>query len=239
MKKIIVLIFCMFCISACGNKLDYKEIMKEEPKPAEIIEPRTVEEPKIASDIEIEFKYIGEAFSTYIIVQKGDSLYIIDKHAAHERILFEKLKREQKPEQQLLLASVSVTLPKNEYTAIIENPELLSKIGFEVEDFGEGVVIVSAVPALLKDCDIAAAISEIADNIIKTGRAEMERIDDIYHIVACRSAIKAGNISSAGELAALAEQVLANNDIMYCPHGRPVAMKLSRREIEKQFGRIQ
>ncbi len=202
----------------------------QEDTKAEKEEPVLLEEP---------VKYIGEAFTTYIVVQKGESLFIIDKHAAHERILFEKLKSEQTPQQQMLLSSLSVTLPKNEYTAIIENPDMLQKIGFEIEDFGEGSVLVTAVPAALKNCDIKAAVAEIAGSIIDTGKAELERIDDLFHIVACRSAIKAGNVSSPQELLALAERVLLSNDIMYCPHGRPVAMELSRREIEKQFGRIQ
>ena len=92
---------------------------------------------------------------------------------------------------------------------------------------------------MLEGADIPSAVREIAESIIKTGTATLERIDDIFHIVACRSAIKAGNLQSAEELSAIAECVLSSDDIMYCPHGRPVAMKLSRREIEKQFGRIQ
>ncbi len=216
-----------------------KEIIeKAEPLPQE----KEEEKPKTIDEVDSEFipiKYIGEAFKTYIIVQQGESLYLIDKHAAHERILFEKIRKEQTLEQQALLSSVTVTLQKNEYNAIIENPELLKKTGFEIEDFGMGSVLVTAVPAMLLDCDIPSAISEIAQSIIDTGTAQLERVDDIFHIVACRSAIKAGNISSPLELTELARQVLSSKDIMYCPHGRPVAMKLSRREIEKQFGRIQ
>lgn len=184
-------------------------------------------------------RYIGEAFMTYIIVQKGDSIYIIDKHAAHERIIFEKLKAETKPEKQLLLSSVSVTLQKEEYNAIIENAAKIEKFGFEIEDFGGSSVLVTAVPAALRDEDVKSVISEIAGTLIETGGVAVERLDDIYHIVACRSAVKAGNISSAADLAGLAERVLSLDDIMYCPHGRPVAVKLTKHEIEKQFGRIQ
>ena len=204
------------------------------------VEPTPVAEEKDEPEEEIiSVRYVGEAFKTYIIVEQGEDLYLIDKHAAHERILFEKMRATEKPQKQLLMSSVSVSLQKNEYTAIIENPELLSKAGFEVEDFGEGTVLVTAVPAMLVDCDISTAIAEIADSIMKTGTAQLSRVDDIFHIVACRSAVKAGNISSPQELCELARQVLVSKDIMYCPHGRPVAMKLKRREIEKQFGRIQ
>ncbi len=211
-----------------------------EPKPAldkktEAPLPTSIEQKPLADDI----KYIGEAFTTYIIAQKSDELYLIDKHAAHERLIFEELKAKEKPQQQALLASVAVTLSGDEHTAIVENLDLLQKFGFEAEDFGGGSVLVTAVPAVLKDCDIKAVITEIADSLIATGRVEVERLDDIYHIVACRSAVKAGNLSSAIDLASLAKRILSSQDIMYCPHGRPVAMRLKKHEIEKQFGRIQ
>ena len=202
-------------------------VIKEEEKSIEPVE----QKPPI--------RYIGEAFKTYIVAEQGNDIYLVDKHAAHERILFEQIKKDVNTEQQMLMSSVSVSLQKNEYNAIIENPELLERAGFLIEDFGIDTVLVTAVPAMLVGCDIPSAVREIAESIIKTGAAQIERIDDIFHIVACRSAIKAGNLQSPQELSSLAERVLSNEDIMYCPHGRPVAMKLSRREIEKQFGRIQ
>ena len=131
------------------------------------------------------------------------------------------------------------SIQKNEYNAIIENIDSLVSFGFELEDFGGSSVLVTAVPALLKDSDIKSVISEIAGSLIETGSVQVERLDDIYHIVACRSAVKAGNLSSSVDLSRLAERILQSDDIMYCPHGRPVAMKLTKREIEKQFGRIQ
>ncbi len=209
------------------EKVTPPPVEKTEEKTAPIIE----EKPPV--------RYIGEAFKTYIVAEQGSDIYLIDKHAAHERILFEKIKKDAKTERQMLMSSVSVSLQKNEYNAIIENPELLSEAGFTIEDFGIDTVLVTEVPAMLVGADIPSSVREIAESIIKTGTASLERIDDIFHIVACRSAIKAGNLQSAEELSAIAERVLSNDDIMYCPHGRPVAMKLSRREIEKQFGRIQ
>ena len=233
------------------QKKERIEVKIEEPKvtvpekPIEIVTPNDEkveikrEEVAETAPITEAVKYIGEAFSTYIIAQKGDSIYVIDKHAAHERIIFEKLKVETEPEKQLLISSLSVTLQKNEYNAIIENIDKLQKFGFELEDFGGSSVLLTAVPVVLKDADIKSVISEIAGSLMETGSVQVERLDDIYHIVACRSAVKAGNLSSSTDLSRLAERILSSDDIMYCPHGRPVAMKLTKREIEKQFGRIQ
>lgn len=182
---------------------------------------------------------IGEAFLTYIIVQMGESVFMIDKHAAHERILFNKLKKEQKTETQALLTAVTVSLTREEYNAVISNTEKLSKAGFEVEDFGNSSVRVSAVPAALTKEDIPSVISELAGDLLKGKAPDAERLDDMYHTVACKAAIKAGSRTSPLEMQKLAERVLYSDDVMYCPHGRPVAFEIKRRELEKQFGRIQ
>lgn len=182
---------------------------------------------------------IGEAFLTYIIVQMGESVFMIDKHAAHERILFNKLKKEQKTEMQALLTAVTVSLTREEYNAVISNTEKLSKAGFEVEDFGNSSVRVSAVPAALTKEDIPSVISELAGDLLNGKAPDAERLDDMYHTVACKAAIKAGSRTSPLEMQKLAERVLYSDDIMYCPHGRPVAFEIKRRELEKQFGRIQ
>ena len=182
---------------------------------------------------------IGEAFLTYIILQMGESVFMIDKHAAHERILFNKLKKEQKTEMQALLTAVTVSLTREEYNAVISNTEKLSKAGFEVEDFGNSSVRVSAVPAALTKEDIPSVISELAGDLLKGKAPDAERLDDMYHTVACKAAIKAGSRTSPLEMQKLAERVLYSDDIMYCPHGRPVAFEIKRRELEKQFGRIQ
>ncbi len=182
---------------------------------------------------------IGEAFLTYIIVQMGESVFMIDKHAAHERILFNRLKKEQKTETQTLLTAVIVALTGDEYNAAISNTEALEKAGFEVEDFGNSSVRVSAVPASLTREDIPSVISELAGKLSKGKAPDSERLDDIYHTVACKAAIKAGSRTSPLEMQKLAERVLYSDDVMYCPHGRPVAFEIKRRELEKQFGRIQ
>ncbi len=192
----------------------------------------------IASEFDIELKYIGEAYKTYIMVEYKGSIYFIDKHAAHERILFEKLKKERTVQPQYLISPIAVTLSRAEHKAVIENLELLREAGFEVEEFGTVSVLVRAVPTELVDQDVMFSICEVADGLVKSGKVESEKLENLYHTVACRGAIKAGNNQSPAELEALAKMVLSNNDIMYCPHGRPVAFELKRSELEKQFGRI-
>ena len=183
--------------------------------------------------------YLGEAFRTYILVQWKGSLYFIDKHAAHERLLYEELKTADHSEPQQLLAPVSVTLGREEYAALSEQLELLAKAGFEAEDFGGNTLLVRSVPMMLTGCDIPAAIQEIAAGFLSGGReVAVEKLDWIYHSTACRAAVKAGNISHPAELLRLAERVLESGDIRYCPHGRPVCFELTRQELQKQFGRI-
>lgn len=196
----------------------------------------------ITTDIEEErpdIILIGEAFLTYIIVQMGDSVYMIDKHAAHERILFNELKSKQGVAVQALLTPVTAVLPREEYSAVIQNTDELFKAGFEIEDFGNSTVRILSVPSTLTAADAEALIGELAESLIKNHSAEVERLDDLYHTVACKAAIKAGSKTSPTELKKLAERVLYSKDIMYCPHGRPVAFEIRRRELEKQFGRIQ
>ena len=188
-------------------------------------------------ETQIEFKYIGEAFRTYIIVQYKGSLWFIDKHAAHERMLYDKLKKEGVTEVQALLSPVSVTLSREEHRAVLENLDLLKENGFEVEEFGTVSVLVRAVPACLANNDVMFLMCDIAANLVKTGKAQTDVLDDLYHNIACRSAIKGGNTQSAAELEEFARNLLSNDDIMYCPHGRPVAFELKKSELEKQFGR--
>jgi len=127
---------------------------------------------------------------------------------------------------------------REEYSAIISNLELLQQCGFTVEDFGGSTVLVRTVPAMLSGEDISLLMSEIAENLISKGLAVSDRIDDIFHSIACKSAIKAGNITSKEEQLSLAIKVLTSKSLMYCPHGRPIAFSLTKAQIEKQFGRL-
>ena len=197
--------------------------------------------PKTATPTEENtIRLIGEAYKTYIFIELNGKLCVIDKHAAHERILFNKLKSQsQNSGSQMLLAPITVTLGKEEYIAVTENLETIAKSGFEVQDFGNGTVIVRSCPMDLDNCEIAPLISEIAEYLTKNRRdITNEHLDWIYHNVACRSAIKAGDDNSDMELLALAKQVVNDNDVRFCPHGRPVMIEISKYELEKQFGRV-
>ena len=221
-----------------------KETVAVTPKPEVRLEParRSEHSVDITKDIEDELPeiiLIGEAFYTYIIVQMGDSVYMIDKHAAHERILFNELKSKQGVAVQALLTPVTAVLEREEYSAIIQNTDKLLKAGFEIEDFGNSAVRILSVPSTLTASDAESLISELAESLIKNHSAEVEKLNDLYHTVACKAAIKAGSRTSPLEQQKLAERVLYSEDIMYCPHGRPVAFEIKRRELEKQFGRIQ
>lgn len=186
-------------------------------------------------------KFIGEAFDTYIIAEKNHSeILLIDKHAAHERIIYEKLKNEKAGAfSQILLQPITVKLGKNEYTAAVENLEMFSECCFEVEDFGNSSVIVRTVPQYLDASDVEDSIIEMSDYLAK-GKNDIftEKMDWFYHNVACRSAIKAGNKNSPQELIEIVKKLEVNPDIKYCPHGRPVCIVMKKSEIERQFGRV-
>lgn len=188
---------------------------------------------------EADVKYIGEAFSTYIIVQKNESIFLIDKHAAHERIIFNRLKDTENTESQSLLSPEVIRLSGDELDAVLSNLPILTRAGFEVEDFGNGSVIVRSVPAVLSKLSVADAIAEAAKSLSETGSVTIEKLEGLYHTVACKAAMKAGYVTPREEQISLAKQVLSDNSVMYCPHGRPVAFEIKKKELEKQFGRIQ
>ncbi len=212
--------------------------------PQEIVDISCVEQKKQIENIvdcDNQLKYLGEAFATYILVQKGkDKIMFIDKHAAHERIIYEKLKKERgRGYMQCLLAPVIVTLPKDEYNAIIVNTQLLSEYNFDIDDFGNGKVAVRGVPQYVDNCHIEDMIAEIANNLLEKKKdINTEQMDWIYHSISCRSAIKAGNINYQQELMEIAKIVDSDENIRYCPHGRPVCFVLTKYELEKQFGRV-
>lgn len=215
-------------------KIDFAK--REEDKESETI--RIVEE---QNDIPM-FKVVGEAFKTYIIVEIENELYYIDKHAAHERMNFEKLKAEAALgiHSQMLLSPAAVKLSSEEYSAVLENLSLLKKCGFLAEDFGNSSVIVREVPSLLDGADIRDLIIEIAQKLLehKTD-IEPDKMDWIFHSASCRGAVKGGDYTSPQERELFVQKLLSMPNIRYCPHGRPVMIKVSRYELEKQFGRIQ
>ena len=195
------------------------------------------EQTEIKADPEI--AVIGELFKTYILAQMADSLFIIDKHAAHERILYNQLKSQARVDEQILLSPVAVTVSREEHTALLDSVEELKTAGIELEDFGGQSVLIRTFPLILSGADIDSTIREIAAGFVGGNReVQSSKLDWIYHSSACRAAIKAGDTSRPAELIDLAKQVLLNDEIRFCPHGRPVCVEMTRRELEKQFGRI-
>ena len=189
---------------------------------------------------EPDFRVIGEAFRTYILVESGDTILLIDKHAAHERMLYEQLKSGAEGKaSQMLLSPVPVTLRKDAYDAVLAHADLLRDSGFAVEDFGTGTIAVTACPIVLDAADAAAAVEEIAGYLLQNRQDLTDnKTDWIYHNTACRAAIKGGDPTSEYELREFTRRLLSLPQIRTCPHGRPVMIELTRRELEKSFGRV-
>ena len=187
---------------------------------------------------EAPWRMVGEVLKTYIICEDDrDNVWLIDKHAAHERLRFDALKASRQPLMaQPLLTPVTVELEAETYAAALDNLSLLQEFGFECEDFGGGTVLIREVPADILAADAAVTLEELAQKLA-LGRADPEGArDELLHTMACKSAIKAGMTTDAAELAALVEKV-QSGEILYCPHGRPVKYKLSKYDIEKMFKR--
>ncbi len=217
------------------------EEQKQSQNLAPTVYEEKIEEPQVVkTESEIPLRIVGELFKTYILAEYGDKFIICDKHAAHERILFEKIKKNaQTGNTQMLLVPVRIALSAGEYDAVLENLLLFEKAGYMIEDFGVGCVIVRGAPLELANADIASLVCELAGEL-KKGKLSMipERLDWLYHNTACRAAIKAGDSTNPVEQAELIRMVLADDNIRYCPHGRPVLTEITRYELEKQFGRL-
>lgn len=188
----------------------------------------------------IAFRLIGEVFKTYLIAEIGGELYFIDKHAAHERINYEQFKSQATVEVQMLLSPQAVNLSKDEYASICENLDLLKQCGFEAEPFGESAVLVRSLPLLAEGSDVNDLITEIAQKLLehKTDITP-DKIDWIYHSASCRGAVKAGDNTTPREQELFVGKLLSMPEIRFCPHGRPIFIKMSKYDIEKQFGRVQ
>ena len=220
-----------------------RPIAKAEPEPAAIPKepaPAPAEPEQLALDLpEQTFRLIGEAFDSYLIAEQGESVLFIDKHAAHERILFEKLKAEDHPiVSQELMAPVSAELTREEAATVLENTEILGKCGFEVADFGDGDVLIRQIPCDVDEKDAVSLLQELAADLLagKTLAPETLR-DNLLHTIACKAAIKAGWHTEGAEAAHLVAEILSRTDIKYCPHGRPVCIELTKSQLERQFKR--
>lgn len=228
--------------AATAEKTEVKSVNAEEIPEEKDIKAVDSTDTVIFTDsdkVKPEVRVIGEAFKTYIFAQIDNKLVIVDKHAAHERMIFNRLKKNEIPSQ-YLFAPVTVSLSKAEYSAVLENLDLLRKAGYTVEDFGLGSVVVRECPCEIKSGDIPSQITEIAGYLVEDKNdIETEKIEWIYHSAACRAAIKAGDYTTPYEQQKFVEMLLEDESIRYCPHGRPVLIEMTKSELEKQFGRIQ
>lgn len=186
-------------------------------------------------------KYVGEAFDTYIIVEYGtDKLMLIDKHAAHERILYEKLRATQDEcLAQYLIEPITLTLDKIEYDTVLSNKKELHRLGYEIDDFGVGTIIVRSAPEYLRNMDIVDTLMEVITFLMENRKdLNTEKVDWFFANIACRSAVKGGNKSTAKELIDIALKIQKDTTLRYCPHGRPVSFIITKKELEKQFFRV-
>lgn len=210
-----------------------------EPNPAPVPEPAAVPEPEPEPVPEEEpWQVRGELFHTYVIVEQGEKALLIDKHAAHERANFDRLKAaDYQPMVQELLVPVTFTPSPEDRAVLLEQLDLLARFGFEVEEFGAAALAVRAAPDYLDAGDIEPALSELAQRIRVTGTADPAGArDELMHTMACKAAIKGGQLNGAAELEEVARMVMSG-EVKYCPHGRPVAIELTRAQLEKQFKR--
>lgn len=207
--------------------------------PAKLTPAPEPESQQVLSIPEVPFRVIGETMDTYILVEQGESLLLIDKHAAHERVLFEKLKSEEHPVMpQLLLQPVPVQLTKPEAQAVLENLPLLQSLGFDVSEFADLQLVLRQIPSDLTEEDACATLEAFAEGLLTGKRpSQADLRDNLLHTMACKAAIKAGWHTQPREREALVREVLSRDDIKYCPHGRPVCIELTKKELEKQFKR--
>ena len=212
---------------------------KTPERPAEPSAQEAPQQQELDMPAEIPWRMVGELYHTYIIVEQGNEAFLIDKHAAHERILFDKLKANQeKISAQMLLTPIPCRLSADGAAELLANRELLDEMGFEIDEFGENTVLLRRIPMDLGPEDAAEALEALASDLL-TGRREDKNTvrDELLHTVACKAAIKAGWHTDDAELLALVKQIMAREDLKYCPHGRPICVTLSKKQLEKQFKR--
>jgi len=201
------------------------EIQKSEPKKDEKVIPP--------------LKVVGELFNTYVMVEVGEKVLMIDKHAAHERILYERLLETRGDEPAQYVLPLQISLTKTEHALMLDNADTLSKMGIEVEDFGGGNLVVRSIPMISEPTDVKSIVEEIAqslsDGCYLPDDANKKRI---FHSIACRAAVKAGDEISHKDILTLARAIISDNSLKTCPHGRPVAIWITKYQLEKQFGRI-
>ena len=181
---------------------------------------------------------IGSCFDTYILAEDESGLILIDKHAAHERILFNQLRKQVDIPTQMLLQPVVVDLSGEEYAAMMDGMEQIQSIGFVMEPFGQHSVAVREAPAYIDAGDLPMTVSEMAQKLMDRRTPVPDRLDDLIHTVSCKAAIKGGWKTSMEELQSLCDRVLSDPEVTCCPHGRPVTVRLTKYELDKMFKRV-
>jgi len=221
-------------------------IIISKPAPAPVPTPEPVvesapepEQQTLPIPMDIPWRMVGELYNSYILVEQGDEAFLIDKHAAHERILFDKLKANQEAiSQQVLLTPIPCRLRPDGVAVLLSNRELLDQLGFEIDQLGEDTVIARQIPMDLSPEDAADTLETLAADLLAGRREDISAVrDELLHTVACKAAIKAGWHTDEKELLALVKQVMEREDLKYCPHGRPICITLSKKQLEKQFKR--
>lgn len=183
------------------------------------------------------YRVVGEIMDTYIIVEQGRSMLLIDKHAAHERLLFEKYRKQTEPIMpQLLLVPLLCSFEREQAAILMENEELLSQFGFSLSDYGEGTLAVRQIPSELSPDHAGDTLGAIAADL-KNGKQPETLRDTLLHTIACKAAVKGGQNSKPIEREAIVHEVLTREDLKYCPHGRPICVELTDKQLEKQFKR--
>ena len=207
-----------------------------EPEPEQITLPIQEELPMPK---EIPWRMVGELYRSYILVEQGDEAFLIDKHAAHERILFEKLRSNPTDiTSQALLSPIPVRLRADAAAQLLAKTALLEELGFEIDEFGENTILVRRVPMDLGEGQVADTLMEMADDLLSGRSADTDTVrDELLHTMACKAAIKAGWKTDDKELLALVKEVMSREELKYCPHGRPICITLSKKQLEKQFKR--
>lgn len=212
------------------------KIKDEKVEKAVEYEQETFEE--YSSNQDDEIKYIGEVFNTYLIAQVKDEMIIIDKHAAHEREIFNEITHDAKVYKQIMAAPLIINCSKKEYDVLLDNKNLLSKTGFEIDDFGQKSIALRTCPSVLINDDLEAAIMEFASYLMYEKNVANDKLNWLYESIACRAAVKANDDLSDYEKEIFVKRILNDKNVEFCPHGRPVYIKYSKSKIEKLFGRI-
>ena len=215
-------------------------VTEEAPLPVreEVLLPPEEEQLQLREEEE-SYRIVGQVLNTYIIVEQGQSLLFIDKHAAHERILFEKLRANPEPVMsQLLLTPLLMTPEREEGALLLENGELLQELGFGLSDFGDGTIAVNRIPADISPEEAEATLNALAGDLSVGKRPDPSALrDEMLHTIACKAAIKGGRYSDEQELSLLVKEVLSREDLKHCPHGRPICITMSASHLERQFKR--